>query len=95
MEDIEFLVGNAFSRDNVKYLVTDFSQGEIFHWSDASIKVAKSIHLGATLQDKQVILVTYMLEVLDGLMIDPKFNVSESPGMDVFMRGSGGGRSGQ
>ena len=90
MEDVKFLVGNAFSPDKVELLVTDFSKGGIFHWSESSIKVAQSIHLGATLQDKQVILVTYMLEVLDGLMIDPTFNVSESPGMDVFMRGRGG-----
>ena len=60
-----------------------------------SIKVAQSIHLGANLRDKQVILVTYMLEVLDGLMLDPTFNVSESPGMDVFMRGRGGVSRGQ
>jgi len=79
MEDVKFLVGNAFSPDKVELLVTDFSKGGIFHWSESSIKVAQSIHLGATLQDKQVILVTYMLEVLDGLMIDPTFNVSESP----------------
>ena len=58
------------------------------------MKVAQSIHLGANIQDKQVIMVTYMLEALDGLMIDPKYNVSESPGMDIFMRGSGGSRTG-
>jgi hypothetical protein len=94
MEDVKFLVGNAFDRNSVKWLVTDFSDGGIFHWSDAAMKVAQSIHLGANIQDKQVIMVTYMLEALDGLMIDPKYNVSESPGMDIFMRGSGGSRTG-
>ena len=94
MEDVKFLVGNAFDRNSVKWLVTDFSDGGIFHWSDAAMKVAQSIHLGANIQDKQVIMVTYMLEALDGLMIDPKYNVSESPGMDIFMRGNGGSRTG-
>ena len=41
--------------------------------------------------EKQLELVANLLEVLDGLMLEPSYNVSERLGMDVLMRGKGGG----
>ena len=39
--------------------------------------------------EKQAHVVGLLLELFDDLMIEPKYNVSESSGMDPFMRGRG------
>ena len=36
-------------------------------------------------------MVAHLLEVFDGLMMEAAYNVSESLGMDIFMRGKGDG----
>ena len=49
----------------------------------------KSIPQGNTALEKQAHMVGFLLEVFDDLMIEPKYNVSDSSGMDPFMRGRG------
>ena len=92
-EDITFFVGTAFRKDTAQQpdnvLVKDVSEGGIFRWQKQDMQLAKTIPQGSTLAEKQVHMVALLLEMFDDLMIEPKYNVSESSGMDPFMRGSG------
>ena len=92
-EDITFFVGTAFRKDTAQQpdnvLVKDVSEGGIFRWQKQDMQLAKTIPQGSTLAEKQVHMVALLLEMFDDLMIEPKYNVSESSGMDPFMRGRG------
>ena len=98
-EDVTFFIGTAFKKEVVhnpnNVLVKDVSKGGIFRWTQAALELAKSIPHGGTLVEKQLHMVAFLLENFDDLMIEPKYNVSESSGWDPFMRGRGpGGSSG-
>ena len=68
---------------------------EALETAGKALELAKSIPHGSTLVEKQLHMVAFLLENFDDLMIEPKYNVSESSGWDPFMRGRGpGGSSG-
>ena len=73
-------------------LLKDVSDGGIFRWSPTALQLARTkVHVGSNLEEKQLQMVAYLLEVFDGLMMETAYNVSESLGMDIFMRGKGDG----
>jgi hypothetical protein len=91
-EELQFFIGTAFRKDKVDALLKDVSEGGIFRWSPKSLRLARTkVHLGSNLEEKQLQMVAHLLEVFDGLMMETAYNVSESLGMDIFMRGKGDG----
>lgn len=92
-EDITFFVGTAFRKETAQQpnnvLVKDVSEGGIFKWQKQDMELLKTIPQGNTVVEKQAHVVGLLLELFDDLMIEPKYNVSESSGMDPFMRGRG------
>ena len=92
-EDITFFLGTAFRKDTAQQpnnvLVKDVSEGGILKWQKQDMELLKTIPQGNTALEKQAHMVGFLLEVFDDLMIEPKYNVSESSGMDPFMRGRG------
>ena len=70
-------------------LVKDVSEGGIFKWQKQDMELLKTIPQGNTVVEKQAHVVGLLLELFDDLMIETKYNVLESSGMDPFMRGRG------
>ena len=44
---------------------------------------------GDSLREKQLLLVSYIFEIVDDLMIEPRMNVSDSGSVEAFMMGKG------
>ena len=86
-ESLEFNVGMGFDRSNVtavESLCNTTTDSSIFFWSDAVIaKVRAAKFRGASLQDKQLRMISYLLELVYDLMIAPDDNVSEKPGFET------------
>ena len=53
------------------------------------MKVAARCPHGTDLREKQLHLIAYVFEIVDELMIEPRFDVSESGGMEAYMMGKG------
>ena len=87
-EDLTFYIGTAFRKeiaqqtDNV--LVKDVSEGGLFRWTPAAKQLAGKIPHGSSITEKQLHMVALLLENFDDLMIEPRYNVSESAGWDPF-----------
>ena len=62
-------------------------------WSRDGIALASKFPLGDTLQEKQLHIVSYIFEIVDDLMIEPRMNVSDSGSVEAFMMGTQIGHS--
>ena len=86
-EDLKLYVGSGFSKNNTSSLVKDEAEGGILHWSKDAMKVAAKVPRPSfTLEEKQLEMVAYFLEVVDDLMIELRYNVSQSSSFEIFMR---------
>ena len=83
-------MGCAFDQTDqaaVKLLTTDISEGGILRWSQQGLDLARKCPHGDTLQEKQLHIASYMFEVMDDIMIEPKHNVSDSASFEMFLMG--------
>jgi hypothetical protein len=85
-------MGVAFDKndnDAVAPLLADIKDGGIMRWSKDGIHLASKLPLGDTLREKQLHIVSYIFEIVDDLMIEPRMNVSDSGSVEAFMMGKG------
>jgi hypothetical protein len=85
-EDLKLYVSSGFSRQNVSFLAKDVADGGILHWNKEALQLAQRVPLPYAMIEKQLVMVSYFLENVDDLMIEPTYNVSQSSGWEVFMR---------
>jgi hypothetical protein len=86
-EDLTLYVGSGFMKNDASLLVKDVADGGILHWSKEAMQVAAKVPRPSfTLEEKQLEMVAYFLEVVDDLMIEPRYNVSQSSSFEIFMR---------
>ena len=86
-EDLKLYVGSGFSKNDASSLVKDVADGGILHWSKEAMQLAAKVPRPSfTLEEKQLEMVAYFLEVVDDLMIEPRYNVSQSSSFEIFMR---------
>jgi hypothetical protein len=64
-------------------------------WSKEALQVAGKLPLGESLVEKKLHMVSYIFEIIDDLMIEPRLNVSQSGSMEAFMMGKGPTRANQ
>ena len=65
----------------------DVADGGILHWNKEAMQLAAKVPRPSfTLEEKQLEMVAYFLEVVDDLMIEPRYNVSQSSSFEIFMR---------
>lgn len=91
-QDLTAYMGFAFDKndnDQIEPLITDVNDGGIMRWSKDGIHVARKLPLGDTLSEKQLHIVSYIFEIVDDLMIEPRMNVSDSGSVEAFMMGKG------
>ena len=88
-QDLTAYVGFAFDKRQCEALQKDVTEGGLLPWSKASLQVAGKCPVGADLAEKQLHVISYVFELVDELMIEPRFDVSESGGMEAFMMGKG------
>ena len=63
------------------------AQGGILHWDKDAMQLAAKVPRPQwSLEEKQLEMVAYFLEVVDDLMIEPRYNVSQSSSFEIFMR---------
>ena len=89
-EELQPFLGCAFDKSDpvaVKLLTTDISEGGILRWSKEGLDLARKCPHGDTLQEKQLHIVSYMFEVMDDIMIEPKHNMSDSGSFEMFLMG--------
>ena len=86
-EDLKLYVGSGFSKTFTSSLVKDVAQGGILHWDKDAMQLAAKVPRPQwSLEEKQLEMVAYFLEVVDDLMIEPRYNVSQSSSFEIFMR---------
>ena len=91
-QDLTAYMGFAFDKndnDQIEPLITDVNDGGIMRWSKDGIHVARKLPLGDTLSEKQLHIVSYIFEIVDDLMIEPRMNVSDSGSAEAFMKKKG------
>ena len=71
----------AFERDNVTHLV-DTSVDGIFEWDVTTMNAINKWNVTGTTKEKQLILVSYLFELVYDLMIAPGNNVSVNGGFE-------------
>ena len=89
-------MGFCFDKNNndaIAPLLADIKDGGIMRWSRDGIALASKFPLGDTLQEKQLHIVSYIFEIVDDLMIEPRMNVSDSGSVEAFMMGTQIGHS--
>ena len=84
-EDLKLYVGSGFSKTFTSSLLKDVEQGGILHWSKEAMRLAVKVPR-PSFEEKQLEMVAYFLEVVDDLMIEPRYNVSQSSSFEIFMR---------
>ena len=85
--DLKLYFGTAFAKNNTGCLVKDVADGGILQWNKEAVQLAHTVPLPYTLVEKQAAMVAYFLEIIDDLMFEPRYNVSESSSLEIFMRG--------
>lgn len=86
-EDLKLYVGSGFSKTFTSSLVKDVAEGGILHWDKDAMRLAAKVpRPQLSLEEKQLEMVAYFLEVVDDLMIEPRYNVSQSSSFEIFMR---------
>ena len=91
-QDLTAYMGFAFDKhdnDAIVPLLADIEDGGIIRWSKAGIQLASKLPLGDSLREKQLHIVSYIFEIVDDLMIEPRMNVSDSGSVEAFMMGKG------
>ena len=84
---MKLYVGSGFSKNDASSLVKDVADGGILHWNKEAMQLAAKVPRPSfTLEEKQLEMVAYFLEVVDDLMIEPRYNVSQSSSFEIFMR---------
>ena len=76
-ENLVLYAGTAFAKDDTDCLVKDISDGSILHWTKEARRLAQKVSLSATMEEKQLVKVSYFFEVIDDLMMEPRHNVSQ------------------
>ena len=71
-EHLNMFIGTGFDKHNCSLLVKDVADGGIFQWTKEAIQLARTCH-GTTLDEQKVEMVSYLLEVIDDLMIEPSY----------------------
>ena len=69
----------AFERENVTHLV-DTSADRIFEWDVTTMNAINKWNVTGTTKEKQLVLVSYLFELVYELMIAPGYNMSISDG---------------
>lgn len=88
--DLESFVGIGFKNESSGTLTSDAGDGGLFVWDDEVVKGLEAASDGCTtLESKKRKLVAYWFELLDDLKIPLKYNVSESFGMETYLKNFG------
>ena len=97
-QDLVAFTGFAFDKHEVggvAILLTDIKDGGIMRWSKEALQVVSKLPLGDSLDERRLHMVSYIFEIIDDLMIEPRLNVSQSGCMKAFMMGKGPTRTKQ
>jgi hypothetical protein len=97
-QDLVAFTGFAFDKHEVggvAILLTDIKDGGIMRWSKEALQVVSKLPLGDSLDERRLHMVSYIFEIIDDLMIEPRLNVSQSGCMEAFMMGKGPTRTKQ
>lgn len=88
--DLESFVGIGFKNESSGTLTSDAGDGGLFVWDDEVVKGLEAASDGCTtLESKKRKLVAYWFELLDDLKIPLKHNVSESFGIETYLKNFG------
>ena len=76
-------------------MLVDIKDGGIMRWSKEALQDVTKLPLDDSPDEKKLHLVSYIFEIIDDLMIEPRLNVSQSGCMKAFMMGKGPTRTKQ
>ena len=93
--DLELCVGLGFTRTNraaVKFLCSSDPAAGMLIWSKSDLERVGKVKFAGCMapEDKQLQMVGYLFELVYGLMLPPRDNVSRSPGFETPLGISGG-----
>ena len=78
---LQVFVALAFDRTSTSHLV-DTSNLGVFEWDDVTMDHIKKWRVNGTVVDKQLIMVSYLFELVYDMMISPADNVSLNGGFE-------------
>ena len=89
-EDLEYYVGLAFNRDNkadVEVICSETSPSLLYWSMDCKKVISRSL---VKLEDAKLNAAAFLWELVFDLCIDPRDNISESPGFETYLKQYGG-----